>query len=655
MHPLLFDTQLQADRQGEDSFLSSECPSPMSLVSRAKTAIHSAAKAINEIKADLTTDRGEIDGPSLRGARRSSEPALSRAYSCDKLNEEVLKRDSTVEEVSTTASNKVIIPPASVIKQLAAAFEGGKKLSSISDLSTISEDPSSIKEKASLKFSVVKSIVRRAKEDKYTPKAGYEEFRSLIHTLFDAEEQDSGRRKELDSETISVTCLSKDIRGAPPESFTVRLSEIIGGFKSLQNMASFWGYIVVELRRRWNEGQPVPHMPLDEIPDLNSCLLHQQLQVINCCIARKRRRLVATESLDSILKEASLDNKDSVDAPGKLSSSNVLYARINSGEYVLRLGVDHLYESLTMLETGEPIYSPMAQEGPVLTEELIKENEEFVLRTGSVGAGCSQLLSDMQAFKAANPGCILEDFVRWHSPPDWTDVETDGPVNHSEDADGSSRRGQLSARMQKEGNLWRELWESAKPLPAISQAPLYDEDLAVDGILTALEDIHPCELFEQLLTSVLVSSFLVAEPVLPHEGDLSKLFHECKEYVIATCQTGISSENIADICKVYETIEMIVANPEEALMITEQPEEPISGESKSLFKKINLNFIRDRPSLRRKTSKHEKLDTMDVKKPDEKKPADEKRVFSSLFSRKSSKSSLSSEPDSLDGSDWTIV
>lgn len=29
------------------------------------------------------------------------------------------------------------------------------------------------------------------------------------------------------------------------------------------------------------------------------------------------------------------------------------------------------------------------------------------------------------------------------------------------------------------GNLWRELWEAAKPVPAIKQSPLFDEDLAV--------------------------------------------------------------------------------------------------------------------------------------------------------------------------------
>ena len=37
------------------------------------------------------------------------------------------------------------------------------------------------------------------------------------------------------------------------------------------------------------------------------------------------------------------------------------------------------------------------------------------------------LLSDMAAFKAANPGSILEDFVRWHSPRDFV-MDDDDPL-----------------------------------------------------------------------------------------------------------------------------------------------------------------------------------------------------------------------------------
>lgn len=52
----------------------------------------------------------------------------------------------------------------------------------------------------------------------------------------------------------------------------------------------------------------------------------------------------------------------------------------------------------------------------------------------------------MQAFKAANPHSVLEDFVRWHSPKDWI-----------ESSDGSTP-GRLSSRMSQPTNIWQELW-----------------------------------------------------------------------------------------------------------------------------------------------------------------------------------------------------
>lgn len=41
--------------------------------------------------------------------------------------------------------------------------------------------------------------------------------------------------------------LLKDLHGAPPESFVVQLSLIIGDFKSLQKMALLWRSIIIEV------------------------------------------------------------------------------------------------------------------------------------------------------------------------------------------------------------------------------------------------------------------------------------------------------------------------------------------------------------------------------------------------------------------------
>lgn len=126
---------------------------------------------------------------------------------------------------------------------------------------------------------------------------------------------------------------------------------------------------------------------------------------------------------------------------------------------------------------------------PLFPKEL--SDTSCMLYLFSVGAGCSQLLSDMQAFKvkfqyetlafflvkaflvcdmtkasgqlilpsipcyscqAANPGCILEDFVRWHSPPDWMENDTSSDLDDASDGGDLSIKGQLSTRMQKEGN-----------------------------------------------------------------------------------------------------------------------------------------------------------------------------------------------------------
>ncbi|XP_062077673.1 uncharacterized protein LOC133782393 [Humulus lupulus] len=592
---------------------------PNSFVSKARTALHSAAAKAERVFSDLKSDRDldrqspknlikvtEDESPisegeskqlkwrpapiktkqdwqdrfrniriGRKGVEDTEKPKHStmvpfydeNLYMLNMKNDLELKAAETIPSAEgLSAANLGLIPPLSTVKQLAIAVETGKKSKSMKDFLASSGGFSPVRERSGLSLSAVKSLVLREKEDKLTFEFGNnEKVLSLIRSLFDGDALFLKRNIRSCSDAITMTSFPRDIHGAPPESFIVKVAEVIGSFRTLRKMALFWCRVVAELRRLWSEEQCIPGIPLDGIPDLNSCLLFQQLQVINCCVSRKRRREIASQSLDFVLKEGNINEED-LTMFKYVHASSILYARINTGELVLRLGADHPMGDLTMLETGEPVYSPITQEGPLLTEDLIKETEEFVLRTGSVGAGCSQLLSDMQAFKAANPGCILEDFVRWHSPPDWTEAE---PINEgkgpSDDGDILSMRGQLSSRMQKEGNLWRELWETSKPVPAVKQTPLFDEDLAVEGILDSLEEIPPLELFEQLFISLLGLGFVIAETSLPTNSDLSKLFYECKDYTTAACQSCTLSEKIDDLCQVYETVERMLQNPEEVL------------------------------------------------------------------------------------------
>jgi Rab3 GTPase-activating protein catalytic subunit len=83
----------------------------------------------------------------------------------------------------------------------------------------------------------------------------------------------------------------------------------------------------------------------------------------------------------------------------------------------------------------------------------------------------------MSAFKAANPDAIFEDFIRWHSPGDWEndDTQKNGSTKRMEDSNNDwPPRGRLSRRMSEHGNLWRTIWNDAPALPASEQKPLLD-------------------------------------------------------------------------------------------------------------------------------------------------------------------------------------
>ena len=93
----------------------------------------------------------------------------------------------------------------------------------------------------------------------------------------------------------------------------------------------------------------------------------------------------------------------------------------------------------------------------------------------------ASLLSDMESFKAANPGCCLADLVRWHSPRDWEE--------------GSG----LSGRMRCEGNMWASLWEQARSVPARRQKRLFDDTREAEKVVQWLASLSPGDAAQLLL------------------------------------------------------------------------------------------------------------------------------------------------------------
>ncbi|KAF9146625.1 Rab3 GTPase-activating protein catalytic subunit [Mortierella sp. GBA39] len=166
-------------------------------------------------------------------------------------------------------------------------------------------------------------------------------------------------------------------------------------------------------------------------------------------------------------------------------------------------------KDLKLLETGAPLMIPKLQEPGYMTEDMIQQQEELFETLGSSSDGAkmrakmqsTQLISDMEAFKAANPGCVLGDFIRWHSPKDWAEDKR-----------------QMSARMADAGNYWQELWANSKRIPVGRQTPLFNYNQEAAKVLYYLDSLSGDQLFLNLLPSMFLLAYdtLASHPVSSH-------------------------------------------------------------------------------------------------------------------------------------------
>lgn len=292
--------------------------------------------------------------------------------------------------------------------------------------------------------------------------------------------------------------------------------------------------------------------------------------MLNCCIERKISReskLSTGKSFESV-EDTSTDEEefydcdyDNEDATGRKRENYSLWNQ--------PIGRLTKFENLKLLKTGDPLYIPITQEPVPKTEDQLEEDTNVLLKLGSDAQGSelrarmmsASLLSDMESFKAANPGSILEDFIRWYSPRDW--IEDDG----NELDEWGQSRGHLSSRMLISDNTWLEMWDSAKPVPANRQKRLFDDTREAEKVLHFLDSRNLAQIaelilptlyhsaiyrlteeFEQLRTSASHGSDALRQIIksgerISREGTASKRRYELVVQEISALELSISQVN----------------------------------------------------------------------------------------------------------------
>eukprot|EP01041_Mallomonas_annulata_P008498 gene8498-17527_t len=110
------------------------------------------------------------------------------------------------------------------------------------------------------------------------------------------------------------------------------------------------------------------------------------------------------------------------------------------------------------------------------------------------------LLSDMKAFKAANPGLEVEKFIEWYCSggenrqsnqvPVRVDSAADGDGNNNGDGLQSEEEcGSTHVQGGDDRQVWRLLWSSCRAESAQSQRPLFAIEREAEKALTSLESV----------------------------------------------------------------------------------------------------------------------------------------------------------------------
>lgn len=185
---------------------------------------------------------------------------------------------------------------------------------------------------------------------------------------------------------------------------------------------------------------------------------------------------------------------------------------------------------------------PITQETPLMTEDMSAEREARLRAFGDDARGRAErqraqsdsLVSDMSAFKAANPSAAFEDFVRWHSPKDWIDGD-DAPVGGDDGRRTDecpprvTPRGALSERMRRDGNAWRTLWDSAPRVSARAQkTALFDPIVEGEKALHHLETTAAAALVDVVARCAVTSALALvaaARAVRSHPDDTKDAIH----------------------------------------------------------------------------------------------------------------------------------
>jgi Rab3 GTPase-activating protein catalytic subunit len=161
---------------------------------------------------------------------------------------------------------------------------------------------------------------------------------------------------------------------------------IVNQIGQTKAIAQLWREFLLEIRYRYENSILIPNVmtsfsdPLkfeqQNAPDLSRCLLHQKLQMLNCCIKKKldRQKYELNQSTNN---QENNDEDDDEFYDCEESESNIQEETFKPD------GRSKKFGKLTLLNNpNEYIYVPITQEPTPMTEDMIEQHASVLVNLG---------------------------------------------------------------------------------------------------------------------------------------------------------------------------------------------------------------------------------------------------------------------------------
>lgn len=204
-------------------------------------------------------------------------------------------------------------------------------------------------------------------------------------------------------------------------------------------------------------------------------------------------------------------------------NANLFEGGVDPNEALERQGARCPVFGVNLIQTGDQLYAPYLRRSHPWTDDVILDRRRIFLQNARQSSVLERfemahrfikpkLLSDMRAFKAANPGASFEDFTNWYGDPGNTLEEFDRTgVDDDINSLDNEKLGETN-KADEEGrnctdSFWKATWAESSPMPAIDQPPLFNVVSTVEIILDHLDTIHPASLLNQVMAVNLSMSY----------------------------------------------------------------------------------------------------------------------------------------------------